>query len=982
MALVTWLPLNDKVDIDLSRNESIYEYKNCQLDNNGIIGKSVSFNGNGSFIKIRNKLKNISKSFTISFWIKPGKSVPNWADVFSFTHDSNFRFEKTDIDMTYAIFSTQIGDKFLPTSITVFDKIIEEEWQHVTISYTKMNLKTFLNGKLHKEIITKNDLSAGFYNVSDFLYLGQRNDIGNCKWNGRLSDFRIYDEAISLKEIKEISHAKFIHYKMDNPYELKVDNIYKNTEPYNFDFKNEHSNFSMKKNKNGVYRVNVVCNKITDDRQVMSYPNIQFPAYKAKKGETYTLSLKARLLSSTYYDSGVTVRHASCSNDYGPSLKSANILEKGKWKDIVITRTFDKDEYIISGDGKNIQKLNPRLEIYMFVRRDKYQELTFEFKDIQLIKEDNKKPYLNGKKECVLKDCSGFNNNAVLVTNEEPIYSESSIKGYVSLDFKNSYFKTKLPQFSTDTLTINVYMNKDDFSFYQGVFEFTTTDITNGNFVGRLMSFDKNVINFHPIGLKDSAPYIDIGYTLNEWSMITCVINKDIYSVYLNGKKIISRNGSAQIKNYLMTEFVIGRNIIQGKDERFFEGKLNNISVYGTVLSDSEILSLYNSKASISKDGKVFVNSIQESDNKNAISKTIIIKSDGLDDDIKKALDSKIIFDNKTYKGLRSWNLMIIDNNLNFKEFISYDIFSNISKVPEFISKFDSIPDDYYIIILTNDEPKTNSEKIQEKLAIYSDSLLFERLSCRSAFYMILRKKDKKCIAENYVPHASLSDKLTTTGEDKYTLSINKNSLTKRSNMVSEEIDEVSIADMPIKYQYGATWARIYYLNSKDGTVIWNKNDINKILKIKETDRESYFYLLDKFYNSDGDIEFLMQADYTNNYNRWKQRSNPLNEGTCSGYEAIHIDIPGGNVESNFAGFRRELTNNKDKCYMSCSYGSNWWFAIFPFMKYTDETGIGVPYFKKTYGGKMEVWVRIDNIPRQVNICKNNKIQAKEFIEI
>jgi hypothetical protein len=47
-------------------------------------------------------------------------------------------------------------------------------------------------------------------------YLGRDSRTGTTAFNGRLNDFRIYDHALSEKEVKEIAKGLILHYKLDN----------------------------------------------------------------------------------------------------------------------------------------------------------------------------------------------------------------------------------------------------------------------------------------------------------------------------------------------------------------------------------------------------------------------------------------------------------------------------------------------------------------------------------------------------------------------------------------------------------------------------------------------------------------------------------------------------------------------------------------------------------------------------------------------
>ena len=202
MGLIRWYPFNGNYEDYTANNAGILGGNNVSYSDAGKIGKCCYFDSaQSATIRIVNPLegKNI---FSICFWAKPN-TPDSWADIFGFSSNL-FRLEKTDSNV-YRFYSE--GDTAPITSgSTAFDSIPNNVWSHIAISCNGSTWATYLNGNLAYTGTCTSHLIAG----TEFRF-AQRG--GNSSyWKGYLNDFRIYDHALSVKEVKEISKAKMLHY--------------------------------------------------------------------------------------------------------------------------------------------------------------------------------------------------------------------------------------------------------------------------------------------------------------------------------------------------------------------------------------------------------------------------------------------------------------------------------------------------------------------------------------------------------------------------------------------------------------------------------------------------------------------------------------------------------------------------------------------------------------------------------------------------
>lgn len=177
------------------------------------------------------------------------------------------------------------------------------------------------------------------------------------------------------------------------------------------------------------------------------------------------------------------------------------------------------------------------------------------------------------------------------------------------------------------------------------------------------------------------------------------------------------------------------------------------------------------------------------------------------------------------------------------------------------------------------------------------------------------------------------------------------------------------IYDMPLKTMSdGSSWARIFYHNNKNGSVLFTS--LAECKNTQTADKYSRLNLLeDGTYKRDGKFEFMLTypINAPGRYNRWKQTNAPQHEYNASttsgvkvaGYEAVHIDF----ASNYFGGLERNSSdaNSISPCWIdgSCGHG-NWFYAIGTSELY----GRGIPSASDigdSTADVVEVWVRIDD---------------------
>lgn len=98
------------------------------------------------------------------------------------------------------------------SQLALSEGIALNKWYHIAITYDGTVTKAYVNGEYSGQR-SGGGICSGATNT--FLKIGASTYSSNYTLKGAMNDFRIYDHCLSTKEIKEISKALLLHYKLD-----------------------------------------------------------------------------------------------------------------------------------------------------------------------------------------------------------------------------------------------------------------------------------------------------------------------------------------------------------------------------------------------------------------------------------------------------------------------------------------------------------------------------------------------------------------------------------------------------------------------------------------------------------------------------------------------------------------------------------------------------------------------------------------------
>jgi hypothetical protein len=217
MALVGFWPLDGNTN-DYSVNNNTGVNNNVTFVN-GKIGQAANFDSQTDGINILNV--NLSEATAISFavWINPSTATGPFSRWLSGSigsvHYPDLAIDVSTRTLRY-IFFPAISDWVVTTTTINFN-----EWTHLVYTFYKSGkVEIYKNSTLS---FTNQHAAFTSFSTSYNYMLGSRYDFNNERIVGSLNDFRIYDHALSQKEINELAKAKVLHYIFNKDEELIID---------------------------------------------------------------------------------------------------------------------------------------------------------------------------------------------------------------------------------------------------------------------------------------------------------------------------------------------------------------------------------------------------------------------------------------------------------------------------------------------------------------------------------------------------------------------------------------------------------------------------------------------------------------------------------------------------------------------------------------------------------------------------------------
>lgn len=883
MALIAWYPLNGDTK-DYSGNNNHIVSGTYTEDVKGKIGKC--FVAGGTFetvLKTPITTNKLSDNVTISFWIFNTRQAGSISIFGNKGNDSNTSASSPERTFNYYLYPTPTDFHY---SCSKYGGVLEDvvpynQWTHITTVQTSKQFIIYING-IKKRTVTissptpKNDYA---------LYIGGGdNSNSSCKFN----DVRIYNEALSAKQIKEIAQAKICHYTFNEELYENTTNLYDNKNKLSIvnavvEWENTHA-LKCEIAANTKYAgLNFNSNLILEPLTTYTL------SYKLKKVAGQLLQIRGHVEQTNFEILHTTINGKEFSN-------------YSYYTGIDLTDSFDTYEIVIVFNTKeDITSLN-KMYIQPNAIKDEYVKVRIW--DIQVEKKDHATPFTTNSRSQVLKDISGYGYDMTTYNQYSPIWnkddSSNKIKNYSTLTKKDSYsnlnFKYKYP----DAFTFSCWVRTTDneafclVGFPSGNNTFVSLAINNYGRISLhsyLSTPDTNGDKWY----AGSTTAINDG----EWHFVAATYDGTTAKSYIDGKYEASSTVTFDFERQAIYDLTINMRSPDSNwgdyEIRRYEGDISDVRVYATALSAEDIKLLYQPEISIDKTNVIRCSEINEREMTYPESIEIVSRGYGTNQDTYKVSIGDRFITKETAVG---WcvTTIDIDNNITHKTFRTHGdnpVFLTLKQYVE------SIPATSTILLSTFDQPSAGEGASSNNncmtwinyLRGIGATKIDGTLVYRAAYSAIIQ--ENKIIAEAV---DNSGDNSNATLNTVVNLKLNKKGFSKDASITYNEFNEIPNIEsgvhnlklgneiLPVLIDMDndeGRWARVFYHNCKSGTVLFSS--ANSYAEAKETninapttsDKYSILSKLESFRpNTNSSFEFKLKypTDTDGGLNKWTMK--------------------------------------------------------------------------------------------------------------
>ena len=585
MSLQVWLPFNGNLN-NQGLSEVTVTNSGATVASNGKIGSCYSFD-TGKYLTVTRPAA-ITKEISYSCWV----NVSSWN---SATYDCilsiatgpawNNSIATLCRNSSNTNLTWNIADGSSRSYVNSKTSLSLNTWYHVACTYDGAKLRIYING------VEDNSASASLspnYSSANLRIGSWSGDNYNLK--GRLNDVRVYNHCLSAKEVKEISKGLICHYKLDNkgfgnpnlcPLTNQQEWTAVNTNTYYNTLSLSASSFGLSAGDTFTWSVYVkVSTEIKKLRARVQFYNSDSDR-TSYTGDTYITNGEGRIFVTGTVLSGYSRMELLIDYNASSDILNTNVvcyykmpkLEKGSVATPWCPHTSDS--------------------LYTLLGLDSTTEV----------------------------DCSGYRNDGNKVGNVLP--SEPSGR-YDTSTYCNStnigtitaggaaFIRCTLanPIINATALTINWWGNIEDYSLQNSGILSLSNDPSYPSDYGTsaLAQYDSR-FRFNLADGSDSSIDSLLLIDTGNWHMYTLVFNNGVVQGYRDGVSVLSNSKSGTLAQF--SYIYMGINAAGGV-YRKTKSKWSDFRIYATALSASDIKELYNTSASIDKNGNMYAYEFKE----------------------------------------------------------------------------------------------------------------------------------------------------------------------------------------------------------------------------------------------------------------------------------------------------------------------------------------------------------------------------------
>lgn len=220
MSLMVWLPLNGNLD-NQGLNNIQATTTGTTIVSTGKIGSCYQFGTAASDIQIpKEAMTSLTTETSVCFWIKIISWNTSYATFFQAGTSSTawsayiFGLLRNNANSTCCFTISNGSSASNASYLTPAFEL--DKWYHISLIYKTGHCLIYINGELYQDYATS--IVPNFSGITT-IRIGRCTNGSSYQTNCLMNDFRIYDEALSPKEIKNISRGLVCHYTLSRPSE-------------------------------------------------------------------------------------------------------------------------------------------------------------------------------------------------------------------------------------------------------------------------------------------------------------------------------------------------------------------------------------------------------------------------------------------------------------------------------------------------------------------------------------------------------------------------------------------------------------------------------------------------------------------------------------------------------------------------------------------------------------------------------------------
>lgn len=593
MALQIWLPLTKQTARPencgiATENKGTSSYSNTTFDTSeGKIGSSYKFNGSNSAIIIATGLTLNDKNWSYCCW---AKLANNSNTMCLYSQRVGVVSDQRTIFLTpskgiYVDDGTRYQGT-LNTNATLTD------WTHYCIVRNGNNITVYING-VSAISWTATTFPASMGTISMF---GASQDaattISGNVLNGWMNDIRLYDHALSKREIHEINKGLILHYMLSKP-----DNV------------NYFVNSNFYNGTSGWYGVNSSSIRIEskDGRKCITGTKgttsnicgqtLSGYSYVANSQVTFTISADIYVEETGTFGIGNWISTTEASGWQGMSgqMRSNTPMDlKVGWNHVSATRINGSNQY----NGSIVTAFS-------------YTGTTYWMTNVKFEFGGKETPWLPNSTDTAIytfmgydtnqeSDCSGYQNNGSKVgtltsTSDSPRNSSAmQFPGQTT-----TYIQAPSMSINMNNATFSIWAKWTAFNTWSRIFDFG--EKTSGGGYAFLVANNGSILTVAGrLSGGASLPDTQIQtIATNTWYHIAVTINNAECKTYINGSLVKTFNFNSAMGRASFLLNYLGKS--NWSSDAAFAGILSDFRVYVTTLSADDILELYNAPINFNK---------------------------------------------------------------------------------------------------------------------------------------------------------------------------------------------------------------------------------------------------------------------------------------------------------------------------------------------------------------------------------------------